>query len=107
MSEEGFDSGGSGLRPERLGGDLRLRPERLGAEATPAASTPQTAADGWTFDPAGTTAGRILHFTTPEDMRRFVADLRSAVESFQPDGSSPTEGSLTLMIFLAGHRISG
>lgn len=101
MSEQGFDDEGSGLRPERLGGAVRLRPERLGHEAE-GRTSPR---EGWMLNPEGTTAGRLLQFGSVADMHAFVADLEGAVETLLARRAKSPEGSVTLLVFLAGHRM--
>lgn len=101
MSEQGFDDEGSGLRPERLGGAVRLRPERLGHEAE-GRTSPR---EGWMLNPEGTTAGRLLQFRSVVDMHAFVAELEGAVETLLARRPKSPDGPVTLLVFLAGHRM--
>ena len=100
--------GGSGeLRPERLGESFRLRPERLGLEAGPAEGGVRQEG-AWALDEHGSTMGRILRFATAAEMRELVADLQGVLDTLE--SRRPTagrEGPVTLMIFLAGHRVDG
>lgn len=84
---------------------MRLRPERLGLEAAPpgpATSEPPA----WALEAEGTTMGRIFRFESPAEMREFVADLQGVLGTLEGRRSSAgREGAVTLMVFLAGHRI--
>lgn len=102
MREE--DSGTGRLRPERLGDSLRLRPERLGLDILHGA--PASAHPGWALEGEGTTMGRLFRFDSPAEMREFVADLQGVLGTLA-DRRTPAgrEGAVTLMVFLAGHRI--
>jgi len=101
------DLGGdeAGLRPERLGGSLLgLRSERLGEAAgdRPAAAR----GDGWTHDEAGTTAGRMYRFESPAEMQAFVADVQGTLDRLATRRRGGADGAVTLLVFLAAHRIS-
>ena len=101
MSEQGFDGEGSGLRPERLGDGLRLRPERLGDESADRTSP----REGWMLSPEGTTAGRLLQFDSVAEMQELVADLAGVLETLVARRSKAASGPITLLVFLAGHRM--
>lgn len=62
---------------------------------------------GWSTEAAGATMGRVVRFATGDEMRAFVADLRSALDALLEARSSEVqEGQVTLMVFLAGHRMA-
>lgn len=101
------DTGTGELRPERLGDSFRLRPERLGLESG-AAGKGVHGQGGWTFDADGTTMGQIFRFAGPAEMREFVADLQGVLATLETRRSSADrEGPVSLILFLAGHRIEG
>jgi len=103
MDEQRFDDEGSELRPERLGGALSLRPERLGHESGDR-SSPR---EGWMLNPEGTTAGRLFQFRSVAEMHEFVAGLEGLVDTLLARRPKSPDGSVTLLVFLAAHRMLG
>jgi len=103
MSEQRSDDEGSELRPERLGDAVRLRPEQLGQESEGRISP----REGWLLNPEGTTAGRLLQFRSVAEMHEFVADLEGLVDTLLARRSKTPDGSVTLLVFLAAHRMLG
>lgn len=101
--KKGAGGEGGELRPERLGEELRMRPAPLGGDASKHVSP----FDGWLLDPEGTTAGRLFRFESMAQMQEFVAELQGVLDTLVARRAQSGPGRFTLIVFLAGHSLSG
>jgi len=102
MADDRIDEGRSELRPERLGGEVRIRLESLGLDAVESKVVSPT--EGWQVLAEGTNAGRAVHFDSVAEMQEFVGELQRWIDDVAAGRTDGTAGPVWLLVYLAGHR---
>jgi len=103
MADERGGGEGTGLRPERLGGEVRLRLEKLGIEVA-VESKVVSPTEGWQVLAEGTNAGRVIQFDSVVEMQDFVGELRRWIDDLAAGRADGSTGPVWLLVYLAGHR---